>query len=791
MKKTVGRMLLSVGVMGLGEVFADPDPSHDAIYTKAAGYVQLDWSDWDWSASGAWLDGSGKWSNYKKVSPDYDYYIPAGKQIFAGKSASDVFVGNSLTVAGTVQHSGGGGAMTPFGNFTLLSGSIVNWNSVGGVQSVSDTTVKIKGTEENPVVFRHSHRSDQNWNYKLHAAFESDASGCAVLKHSDEATSGNPYGGYWSVLTSLPEFHGILAIGGNDNLKTASLSMPGTVSLPEAGSTLELTGGSETSLGGLKIGQGGALRLTSSYGNATTVSIADKLELAVGAIVEHRKFSTWQDVEATVYPLFKLSSTAVAAGIPDFSKVNFVTTGAKAGLPHILTPSEKLQDGSVNIGISFMPVVSIFAGSTTDKTPFYYDPENPNPNCDPKNFLKDGLPFHDGADYYTLNQNLCLQVLSNPYSFPGESLVVDGYGAAILLYQSGTYSFKELCMTAASRIRMNGVNNTSTLKGVLRSGPDAAGGYGARFGCSRNSRLVVESEIVGARDVLVYVDPEGFDAGNPKTHAYGCGTVEFAGDNSAFTGKIVLRADNHFGKWWIGDAFRNFSAWTPSANSNATLVVKHQKNLGGTLPAFAYDALSVSNECRIAIDETAAFDDMTRGWYFPETGRIRVAADKVATVKSPVTWGREIVKEGAGRLVLGSAARFADGAIPTLSVEDGSIGVADVDALKGVNVEFASGTSFVVDAKASEAVKARGADLSESAVIADEIPVSFDNVGEKEEVAVAVMTVAVSDGQTVMNRIRTVRPRKHGVRLSLVPNDDGTATIMADVFVSGLAIIIR
>ena len=136
------------------------------------------------------------------------------------------------------------------------------------------------------------------------------------------------------------------------------------------------------------------------------------------------------------------------------------------------------------------------------------------------------------------------------------------------------------------------------------------------------------------------------------------------------------------------------------------------RNLGGEYEEEdAWRALTFANYVYVTAAANLDFTAPTRGFCVERGARFDVGEGKTVRIGAPFTFAGELVKLGAGRLILGGPARFIDGAAETaplagtnvLTVSAGTLGVAATNALDGVAVSFASGTALSVDPGAADA----------------------------------------------------------------------------------------
>ena len=123
-----------------------------------------------------------------------------------------------------------------------------------------------------------------------------------------------------------------------------------------------------------------------------------------------------------------------------------------------------------------------------------------------------------------------------------------------------------------------------------------------------------------------------------------------------------------------------------------------------------------------------------------------------------------------------------------------AFGVSCTDALAGLDVAFAQGTEFVVDADCVDAgMLSRGADLTDTGIVAPDginvriqvssIPVSC--------IDVAIATVNQSDADSFTSKLNVRRVSRCKTSMKRVANEDGTVTLMAAVSPAGFCISIK
>lgn len=218
------------------------------------------------------------------------------------------------------------------------------------------------------------------------------------------------------------------------------------------------------------------------------------------------------------------------------------------------------------------------------------------------------------------------------------------------------------------------------------------------------------------------------------------------------------------------------------------------------MPSFVYDSLTVSNECRLSLLSTSEFADLTRGWFFPENAYLRVEEDAVATVKNPITYGRKLVKEGLGKLMLGGTVAVAPGVTgrPQLKVEEGSLGFVSSAAVDGLDVCFAAGALLRLQAEpeddelAVKGIDLTNADIASESTIGIEVDMSGVDMLAAGKIAIPVCTVPESrmpdyEGLFTVGKIASGCSSK----LAWVSNPDFTKTLCLTVARIGFLVRIR
>ena len=269
------------------------------------------------------------------------------------------------------------------------------------------------------------------------------------------------------------------------------------------------------------------------------------------------------------------------------------------------------------------------------------------------------------------------------------------------------------------------------------------------------------------------------------------GTLILSGANTNWTGKIALVSTNDVYGLASG------TLCEVSAENTLTLRVSDARSLGGQLPEFAYDALAISNKCRLAVDATATFSDPTRGWYIPRSAFLYVTNGAVATCANTITLGGELVKEGKGALSL-AAAPVQEGEGASIAVSNGTLAVAASGVLAGLPVKFGAGAALGVDVNSSDAgILAKGVDIRNMSISSADERLSVTVVGVPEELGnygpYAILTYDAAQSGAVAAGYAVRWPRGGSMIAECweVDNGDGTKTLKAAFHPCGMRFIVR
>ncbi len=777
----------------------------DADYTAETGYVTaINNSSQSWRLPTTWSTGISP----VDLTVATNYYIGTTRGVngLTSEEANAGYAsvkfpadGSKLVVAGTFTHTAAGTTKPYYGDMTFLPGSKFAYNSVGEILSGDFT---IRGTAENPVVSTIARKENTTRTLISAANFHSDATGCMRLDKTDYAGytpwQNFKYTGDWS------DFKGTFIFPKNDGVYVCNnFDSPGAFQL-RSNSVLRVIGNnakaafgrmdiqpygvfwpeyatSETTVGTLDVAANGIVEKVNVSQKA--LAVTNRLTVGAGAVVKIQTAINRLGQPASTTAVFRLSPQAVSAGVPDVSTLVPVAVDQLGELPRLapcLYDDPDVAGGKI-VGLAIGEYVAMTNTSLALKSALDLEYNHP------EEYWSDGQYPSEGKDYL-LSAQLLFNKSGNPYVFPGRSCVANAVVIGMYssvkditftnLYLCGNSSFRPMSDSTTYYFR----GKVSLLKGAAR----------ARIAMRNKQNFILAADVHGDNDLgILFQDlakPPSYSASQMNV------TCRLMGNNVNYTGKICVATTN--------DAYlcSNGSVVAFDREHTATLRVTAPENLGGPLDAFAYDALTISNRCRLAIDATATFADLTRGWCFPRTAYLFVTNGATATCRNTLTIGGELVKEGEGTLLL-AAKPVLSGGEAALTVTNGILAVGVSDALDGLPVAFAAGTALGLDMSSADATfAAKGLVLADTsiAVAAAPLPVALYGMPAQPEDAVGMeyplLTYATEQAETIAATyvLRNPYPQTgYTVLLSEAANGDGTMTLKARVHVRGTHVIVR
>ena len=293
--------------------------------------------------------------------------------------------------------------------------------------------------------------------------------------------------------------------------------------------------------------------------------------------------------------------------------------------------------------------------------------------CDPDTdyFTKGAV----GRNHYTPNQAAAV--------FGGKSLCLwselDSTKTVMqthsLIVQTGDVTFDDLRVQAGDRFQAyKAVSETVdcvVLRGNMFLFKDSRyprEGARVNFRMGGNSvSIEVAANISGTEDVVT----EGFSNSAGRS-------LILSGDNSAWTGGILA---------------------TNNATATSRIVVSRTEALGGPLPAFRADALTIGENGIFGVTDDVTMSEPTRGvTVAAATATVEVPAGKTLAVSETVTYatGAKLTKKGAGTLALGGTPVVSGQA--QLLVSEGRVQPLSSAAFAGVTLDCGADGAVVYKA---------------------------------------------------------------------------------------------
>ena len=308
------------------------------------------------------------------------------------------------------------------------------------------------------------------------------------------------------------------------------------------------------------------------------------------------------------------------------------------------------------------------------------DQARPHADCD--YYANNTLRTHSGmTDVYFqghalfLRSTLVMQsttvVVTNLY------LVGDNSGAGSIshMHQGGDRNVNDFAPGGTRTLKGRVTIATGGTRTATFTAPHLSSTVGS--GC-----LNLNADIVGSGNAVFQMNSNTSYPVNALSY------LEFSGDNSAWTGKATFQS-------------ADTSQWSDS--EHLVVLFSEAGNLGGNLSAFAYNGITLKHGATLKPRTSVAYSLSNRGIYIDGQGGVATERGVSLSFGTTVTWNGTLVKEGAGTVLFGGAAKFGSSAgdepsagSNVLSVNGGGVGVTAAAALDGVKAVFGDGSALVV-----------------------------------------------------------------------------------------------
>lgn len=286
----------------------------------------------------------------------------------------------------------------------------------------------------------------------------------------------------------------------------------------------------------------------------------------------------------------------------------------------------------------------------------------------------------------------------------------------------------------------------------------------ALAGCAASS---VRANLEIAADVWGPGDIEVKPTGNGKN-----GILALSGDNSKWTGGVSVE----------GNASQSIFLKAASAGA-----------LGAPLAAFRANAVELKPFGYLTAADGVTLADATRG-ITTTGGGIHADEGTAFSVMARITYGGTLVKSGTGTVALGGASDVSGGN-DALDVREGYVKPLAPNCLDGVALSFADGSGLLFDASKSGGDGIGRYGILNPTLVAGStlrVKVAFDSEPADGVVDVPICTVAAANADSLAARTVVEKPWKgYSAEVKKRENGDGTVTLVAHVYHTGMYIIVR
>lgn len=489
------------------------------------------------------------------------------------------------------------------------------------------------------------------------------------------------------------------------------------------------------------------------------------------------------------HELMRIAASAIDEVKPEMFILD--VPGVYGDLPHAsLSVEQDAETDEWVVSVDAKEIVTLIRESSADIIDF--SPLMCAKNANGEDYWSDGLAPQPGKDYYVnvsapYTRTFNMPTNANASSttvFRGDSLTlgenatlasgwksqgnVGGVTIPELQMLGGLvnvwYGFKQPDLRDENGLRLTGGRLVTH-----------AGYPASRLASFSTYLLYCDLALVGDGDVAITTHPTSLNAK---------GNVELGGDNSGFTGGIIVTSAD----------FEKDGQRKPSEDIYAKLVVSNGRNLGGALESFRADALTVEQMSMVAVHGDT---DLAANRGLTVNGLARFAIDEGMTFStaSALTLNGTLRVEGPGTLSLGG--ELIAGTDPVIDVRAGALEPRHPNALKGAALRFGDEINFVFDVNPSDEMKASGVH-GVALPATGTINVSFDTrtlpvFPEGSTIDLRLFTVDTEpEAAALASRIVCAKPYDGiSAQVGVAPNGDGTYSVVANISKRGFLLILR
>ena len=623
----------------------------------------------------------------------------------------------------------------------------------------------------------------------------------------------SPVSGYYTEIPNAAGYHGdieVTATNSTGAVADARLVLSavdaGTVRVG-ADCTLEFTNSAaQASVTSLALADGSTLKfdLPSAPSAAPLLTVCESLSKSEGALLTFNVAAVvFSGDEGVTYPIISAPEEMLADDTfgPDAASYPWVRP--------VLSRTVDQETGMATLWGTFYPRVTMV--NVSDSNTLSEDASSSMTNSAQ---WSDARIVHSGAHYYMSRLNSRSTYIRTPWlpdgscTFPGESLMLAQFCHMVIASREFTCPLLCIGKTSSAYVRAYEATDV-TYRGDIQIYSGTGGGLIAEI--YNKHQFTLDVVLMGSGG-LTLASGTLASSVNQNVHR---GDFLLAKKNPVFAGKTKLTSasDDDRLKWTVHEPYAHVYYVDPLC-------------FGGPLPAFAYDAFTITRMARLITTNEMTFSDMTRGWLLSGIAQLEMPAEGDSlTLLQPVTVNGCVYKQGAGRLAMGGTLKFldAEGALTdtppddalnrTLFVQGGTLRPLSADAFNGLDIVFSNSVNVAgvnvtnvaieIDLAATDAdLRAYGLRNTKSpsplalslAGGATKVPVRLltGSADIPATCSVGVMTVKSEIADETFSKLAIIRPAGFNLERSVVVDAEaGTSTLVATVAKHGITVILK
>lgn len=655
--------ILCVAVAG----FAAAD-TYPTVYLKANSTYTTGF------AGATWVDANGVAVTIDDQA-NYDFVIRSGR--YVASANNEVITAHKVTL-GEIGGTAGNWQCNNHADFNAAEGLVLAkgsmYNVGTGRRNVAGKVI-VKAPSSDPFLF-HTTASANGGLTFTDAFIGEEGTGFHI---------NSPVSGYYTEIPNAAGYHGDIEVTATNATGAAadarlvlSAVAAGTVRIG-ADCTLEFTSAAQTSAKSLVLADGATLKfdLPSAPPAAPFLAVGEnlsngedvRLTFDISAVV-------FPNGEAVTYPILSAPEGMLSEGTfkPDAT--------SSAWARPVFSRTVDQATGMATIWGTFYPRVTMVG--VCDSRTLEEDASSSLTNSAQ---WSDGRIVHAGAHYSMSRLNKASTYIRTPWlpdgsaTFLGESLTLHQY--CHMIVASSEFMCPLLCIGSSALMRTFEATNV-TYRGDI----EIHAGGSLTISIYNKHRFTFDGAVTGSGELALASGTSG-SSYDPNGHRGDFSLIKKSPD---FTGRMALTSDSASKRlmWTTHEPYAHVHYADPLC-------------FGGSLPAFAYDALTIEKMARLITTNEVTFSDMTRGWLLSGIAQLETpAAVDSLTLLQPVTVNGSVYKQGAGTLAMGGTLKFldAEGALTdtppddaskrTLFVQGGAIKPLSPDSFNGLDIVFSN-----------------------------------------------------------------------------------------------------